>query len=170
MKALKEFGRICLLPIGVLFFLLFFTTAFAVALLGSTYDYITNSTSMKKTLLALPLLLLAFVANAQDPTFPPANLTPDNLFGQLYDPIYSALVIGYGYLSQFIPGIKKFSAFGRVLAFGLVAGLGFYLFGGASVWKVGLSFLISTGLIYDGFLKPFTGLLQNILKKSPAKG
>lgn len=123
-----------------------------------------------KYLILLPLLLVAFVANAQDPTLPTDNLTPDNLFGQLYDPLYSALVIAFGYLSKWIPAINRFSAFGRVLAFGLVAGLGAHLFGGASVWKVGISFLISTGLIYDGFLKPFTGLLQNIFKKAPANG
>ena len=96
------------------------------------------------------------------------TLTPETIFPQLFEPIYGMVVIAFGYLSAFIPGVKKLNTYGRVFAFGLVAGLGFYLFGGASIWKVALSFLISTGLLYDGMLKPFGGLLANLLKKKSA--
>jgi len=133
---------------------------------------------MLKKLLVLPIcfLLVAVVRlGAQDPVeFPDiSTLTPENIFGSLYDPVYSMLVVLFGYISAFVPGLKKLSTYGRVLAFGLIAGLGFYLFGFADVWKIAISFLISTGLLYDGFLKPFTALLQNLFKKSqsaPAKG
>lgn len=94
-----------------------------------------------------------------------STLTPETIFHATVDPVYSALVVLFGYIGGFIPGVKKLNTYLRVLAFGLVAGLGFYLFGGASIWKVALSFLISTGLVYDGFLKPLGGILGNILKK-----
>lgn len=93
------------------------------------------------------------------------TLTPETLFSSLFEPVYGMVVILFGYLSAFIPGVKKLNTYGRVFAFGLIAGLGFHLFGGADIWKVGLSFLISTGLLYDGMLKPIGGLLANLLKK-----
>jgi hypothetical protein len=134
---------------------------------------------MKKIGLILRLILVSIVATsvslgAQDVAeFPDiSTLTPDTLFGSLYDPLYSALIIVFGYVSAFIPGVKKVSAFGRVLAFGLVAGLGFYLFG-ASTIKVAVSFLVSTGLLYDGFLKPLGTLIlkkKDTIPSAPTNG
>lgn len=121
-------------------------------------------------LLTLALLFIAAVRiSAQDVIeFPDINtITPENIFSAVYDPLYSALVVVFGYVSAWIPGVKRFSPYARVLAFGLATGLGFHLFGGASIWKIALSFLISTGLIYDGFLKPFIGLF---LKKAASTG
>lgn len=116
--------------------------------------------------LTLALIVISATAiSAQDVVeFPDINtLTPQNIFDVTFQPIFSALIILFGYLSAYIPGIKKVSPFVRVLAFGLVAGLGFYLFG-ASIWKVALTYLLTTGLIYDGFLKNFRK------KPAPANG
>jgi len=97
--------------------------------------------------------------------FPDINtLKPENIFQATVEPVYSALILLFGYLSAFIPGIKRLNTYLRVLSFGLIAGLGFYLFGGASIWKVALTYLISTGLLYDGFFKPLTQLF----KKTPS--
>lgn len=127
-------------------------------------------------ILLLPLLLLIVFcarAGAQDVLeFPDINtLTPENIFEVTIEPVYSMLVVLFGYLSAFIPGIRRMNTYARVLAFGLVAGLAFYLFG-ASVWKIALTFLITTGLLYDGMLKPLSGIIGNLLKKkaAPAKG
>lgn len=117
------------------------------------------------TILAF-LVIAATRISAQDVIeFPEINtLTPENIFDVAFQPLYSALIVLFGYASSFIPGVKKVSPFARVLTFGLVAGLGFYLFG-ASVWKVALTYLLTTGLIYDGFLKHFVKTPQ-----APANG
>jgi len=131
---------------------------------------------MKKNFGFYLRLTLAFIAisavrlSAQDVVefLDISTLTPETISHATVDPVYSALVVLFGYIGGFIPGVKKLNTYLRVLAFGLVLGLGFYLFGGASIWKVALSFLISTGLVYDGFLKPLGGVLGNILKKKTA--
>ncbi len=127
-------------------------------------------------LFVLPLLFVVVSAcrlAAQDVVeFPEINtLTPENIFQVTIEPVYSMLVVLFGYISAFIPGLNRLKPYGRVAAFGLVLGLAFYLFG-ASVWKIALTFLITTGLLYDGMLKPLSGLLGNILKKksAPANG
>lgn len=107
----------------------------------------------------LPLSVLFILAiswrlGAQDTTsvLPPiGDLTPDNIFSNLIDPLYTGLIVIFGYISYLIPGINKITPFLRVLAFALVAGLGFILFGG-SFWKVAFSYFVATGL-YDLFLK-----------------
>lgn len=126
---------------------------------------------MKKYLRIIPLVLAGIVIaavriSAQDVVeFPDvATLTPENIFTQSFEPMYSALIVLFGYLGTLIPGVKKLSPFTRVFAFGLIAGLGFYLFG-ASILKVALTYLLTTGLIYDGFLKH---LVKS--KKAPANG
>ena len=99
--------------------------------------------------------------------FPDINtLTPENIFQATVEPVYSMLIVLFGYIAGFIPGIKKLNTYLRVLAFGLVAGLGFYLFGGADIWKVALTYLITTGLLYDGFIKR----LVQLFRKAPATG
>lgn len=134
-------------------------------------DIITTTRNMKKLGFYLRLTLAFIVIgatriSAQDVVeFPEINtLTPENIFDVTFQPLYSALIVLFGYLSAYIPGVKKMNAFLRVLTFGLLAGLGFYLFG-APIWKVALTYLLTTGLIYDGFLKPLTKIFQ----KAPAK-
>lgn len=127
---------------------------------------------MKKAGICLRLTL-AFVViaavriSAQDVIeFPDINtITPSNIFEVTFQPLYSALIVLFGYLSAYIPGVNKVKPYLRVLTFGALAGLGFHLFG-ASIWKVGVTYLLTTGLIYDGFLKP----LQNLFRKAPANG
>lgn len=97
-------------------------------------------------------LLIAARATAQD-TLDPATyepidintLTPENIFDSVVEPLYGALIILFGYISAYIPGLKKLSPFYRVLTFALAAGLGFYLFG-ASFWKVSATYFLSSGL------------------------
>lgn len=118
-----------------------------------------------KRFLLLPLLLVIVAAarlGAQDVVeFPDINtITPENIFQSTFQPVYGMLVVLFGYLSAYIPGVKKIAPFYRVLAFGLVAGLGFYLFG-VSIWKVAITYLLTTGVLYDGLLKKF--------QKSPIK-
>lgn len=109
---------------------------------------------MKKITLLLLSLTLPLILSAQDPgvELPPvADLTPTNIFNQLIEPVYGALVIIFGYLSYAIPGVKKVAPFWRVLAFALVSGLGFFLFG-APFWKIAVTYFVASGL-YDIFLK-----------------
>jgi len=113
------------------------------------------------------IVITATSLSAQDVVeFPDVNtLSPENIFEVTFAPMYSALIVLFGYLSTLIPGIKRLSPFVRVLTFGAIAGLGFHLFG-VSIWKVALTYLITTGLIYDGFLKPLGALVK---KKSAPK-
>ena len=102
-------------------------------------------------------LAMLFIAvgsvTGQVPEFPPVEtLTPETLFASAVDPLYSALVLLFGYVSGFLPGVKRFSPFLRTVAFGLTAGLGFHLFGGASLWKIALTYFITSGL-YASFFK-----------------
>ena len=102
------------------------------------------------------LLALSFVfagsVMAQDVNFPDINtITAENLFSSTIEPLYGLLVILFGYLSAYIPVVKKWAAFYRVIAFALALGLGLYLFG-ASAWKLGFTYLLSSGL-YVVFLK-----------------
>ncbi len=116
--------------------------------------------------LTLALIVISAVRlNAQDVIeFPDINtLTPENIFQATVEPVYSALIVLFGYIAGFIPGINRLNTYLRVLAFGLVAGLGFYLFGGADIWKVALTYLITTGLLYDGFIKR----IVQLFKKTP---
>lgn len=98
------------------------------------------------------MLIFAYTAIGQTPELPPIeNVTADNIFTQLMDPVYTGLVLVFGYVSYLIPGFGKVKPFIRVLAFALVAGLGFVLFGG-NFWKIAFSYFVATGL-YDLFLK-----------------
>lgn len=105
--------------------------------------------------------LLATVMQAQNPTFgdlPPASdLTAENIFNSLVDPIYTGLVLVFGYISYLVPGLNKLKVWYRVFAFALVAGLGFHFFG-VSILKVASSYLFASGL--------YLTILENI-KKSP---
>ena len=103
-------------------------------------------------LVILGLLLFSCQLGAQTPEFPDiADLTPQNIFDATIEPLYGMLVIGFGYISSYIPGVKKLSPFYRVLTFALVSGLGFYLFG-KDFWKLALTYFVSSGM-YDVFLK-----------------
>lgn len=124
----------------------------------------------RRQLALFALLLLAVAARAQAPldpaTYEPIDintLTPQNLFDTLVEPLYGALVIIFGYISAYIPGLKKLSPFYRVLTFAVAAGLGFFLFG-VSFWKVAATYFLSSGL--------YAVILKNILpsKKAPANG
>lgn len=113
-------------------------------------------------LLLASIFIFATLATGQTPEFPPIeSLTPENLFNAAVDPIYSALVLLFGYISAYVPGVNRFSPFIRVVAFGLVAGLGVHLFGGASIWKLAFSYFLSSGM-YITFFK-------NILPSPAAK-
>lgn len=118
---------------------------------------------MKK--LIATLIVLVAVATAvfsQDPlqAIDINTLRPETIFDTMVEPMYGALVILFGYLSAYIPGVKNWSPFVRVGAFALVAGLGFYLFG-VSFWKIASSYLLSSGL--------YAVVLKNILpSKKPA--
>lgn len=118
------------------------------------------------------LVATAFIVSAaatavfsQDP-LPPIDintLTPSTVFDTLVEPLYGALVILFGYLSAYIPGVKNWSPFYRVAAFALAAGLGSHLFG-VSFWKIASSYFLSSGL--------YAVILKNIFpsKKAPANG
>lgn len=108
------------------------------------------------------LFITAVQLSAQDVVeFPDINtLTPENIFEVTFEPMLSVLIVLFGYLSGFIPGIQKVAPYLRVLAFALIAGLGFHLFGFASVWKVAITYFISTKIFYDGLLKPLTQSLR----------
>lgn len=89
----------------------------------------------------------------QEVSFPDINtITPENLFTSTIEPLYGLVVVLSGYLSAFIPGVKKWAPFYRVLAFALAAGVGFHLFGFASFWKLASTYFFSSGL-YIIFLK-----------------
>jgi len=109
-------------------------------------------------------LALAFVfagpVLGQDVSFPDINtITPENLFTSTVEPLFGLLVILFGYLSAYIPGINKWAPFYRVAAFALAVGLGFHLFG-ASVWKLAFTYFMSSGL--------YAVILQHILKSPKA--
>jgi hypothetical protein len=105
-------------------------------------------------LLALAVLFIAVgTATGQVSDFPPVEtLTPETLFATTIEPLYGLLVLLSGYLSAFIPGVKRFSPFVRTFAFALAFGLGVHLFGGASVWKIALTYFLTSGL-YITFFK-----------------
>ena len=93
--------------------------------------------------------------NDDELTIPPKEeLTAGNIFGSLMVPILTALNILAGFLAYWIPGIRAIpkQTF-RVLAFAIVAGAGFILFGVADFWQVALSYFMSTS-IYEVFMKP----------------
>lgn len=105
-------------------------------------------------MLALAMcFIFAVKATAQDLTFPDVStLTPETLFTLTVEPLYGLVVVLSGYLTAFIPGIKKWQPFYRVIAFALAIGVGLHLFGGSSVWKLAFTYFISTGL-YEVFIK-----------------
>ena len=85
-----------------------------------------------------------------------SELTPQNIFGALVDPIYLALVTLLGYLSAFIPGVKKIqNTWLRVFAVALVIGLGLYIWHG-DFWKIAVTYVISSGL--------YVTIFRNIVK------
>lgn len=110
------------------------------------------------------LLALAFcfascihpaAAQAVQP-FPEINtLTPENLFQASVEPMYGMLVILFGYLSAYVPGINNFKPFTRVAAFALVVGLGLFLFDNGSVLKIAFTYFLSSGL--------YAVILKNII-------
>ncbi len=113
----------------------------------------------KAAVIIAALVITAGVAIAQsaDPVLdlqplPDINtLTPQTIFQSLFEPLYGLLIIVFGYLSKRIPWVKTIAPFYRVLTFAVVAGVGFYLFGG-SFWKIAVTYLVSTSVIYDGLL------------------
>jgi hypothetical protein len=108
-----------------------------------------------KQILFLFASLFAFVgiATGQVPDFPPVeSLTPENIFQATIEPLYGLSVLLFGYLSAFIPGLKSWKPFYRVIAFALASGLGLVLFGGESIWKVALTYFLTSGL-YGTFFK-----------------
>lgn len=97
--------------------------------------------------LAALFIFCAGTLGAQSPDFPAIDtLTPETLFQATVEPLFGAMVILSGYLSAFIPGVKRLTPFLRVIAFAVTLGLGFHLFGGASIWKLALTYFFSTGL------------------------
>jgi len=123
---------------------------------------------MRKAFLFFALLLSAilFTAHslgAQDPIiFPPIDqITPENLFNLTVEPLYGTLVFLFGYISTFIPVVNRWKPFLRVVSFGLIVGLGWFLFGGASIWKIAITYFLTSGL-YAAFFK-------NILPSPKAK-
>ena len=116
-----------------------------------------------RTLALMACLVLVFGASvsAQAVDFPDINtLTPETIFGSLVDPMFTGLTILFGYISGFIPVVKRWAPFYRVIAFGLVAGLGFHLFG-VSFSKIALSYLFSSGL--------YVVVFKNIIPSPKAK-
>ena len=108
----------------------------------------------RRALAAGGLFLLAAASAAAQDVLDPAlalqpidinTLTAENILDSLMEPIYGMLVIAFGYLSAYIPVLKRWSPFARVGAFALAAGLGFFLFG-VPFWKVASSYLLSSGL------------------------
>lgn len=124
---------------------------------------------MRNIIRACTLILALFVCaavrlSAQDPNFEPIDinvLTPQTLFDSTVEPLYAIVVILSGYLSAFIPGVKKLAPFYRVAAFALAAGLGFHLFG-VSFWKIASTYLLSSNL--------YAVILKNIFKSGKAAG
>lgn len=109
---------------------------------------------MRIYLLTLACLFIACgLLTGQVPEFPPVEtLTPESLFRQTVEPLYGLLILLSGYLSAYIPGLNRFSPFLRVFAFALALGLGFHLFGGASIWQIALTYFFTSGL-YDVFVR-----------------
>ncbi len=106
------------------------------------------------SLLLTAILFTAYSLGAQDPiTFPPIDqLTPANLFDLTVEPLYGTLVFLFGYISTFIPVVNRWKPFLRVVSFGLIVGLGWFLFGGASIWKIAITYFLTSGL-YAAFFK-----------------
>ena len=98
------------------------------------------------------LILGLSALSAQTTEFPDiSTITPDDFFQSLIQPVLGLIILASGYLSAFIPGLKNWAPFYRVLAFALVAGLGFHLYG-VSFWKIASTYFLSSGL-YVIFLK-----------------
>jgi len=116
-------------------------------------------------LVALMLAPVALIAQAGDsivvpPPFPtdPGGLTLDFLL-QWTDAVYAALVIGFGYLSNKIPGINKIPKTAwRVAAIALILAMAFLVLGKS----VPLALLFS----YFGATKLYD-LLLSLFKKTP---
>ncbi len=88
------------------------------------------------------------------PPFDPAKLTPASMFDTLIDPIYSVLVLLLGLLSAWVPGLRRIENKAiRVASIGIVLALGFVMWGGASFWKVALSYVFAN-LTYIITVKP----------------
>lgn len=85
--------------------------------------------------------------------------TPTALFGNI-EALYGVLVIVGGYLSAFIPGLKKIDDGAiRVFTWALITGIGFALFSGTEVLNLSITYAVSTSL-YEIILRWF--------RKSPA--
>ncbi len=142
----------------------FFTIAmlFAFALVSNTAE----AQTLKKPYLAVTDS--HFVANVTNNTIVPlvdiSQLTPANVLEKMIDPIYSALVLIFGLLSSFIPGIQRLESRAvRVLAIGISLAIGFLLFGGATFWKLALSYVFAN----LSYIITFKGLFNRKAKEAP---
>lgn len=71
--------------------------------------------------------------------------SPESLFGSM-EILYGAIIVIGGYLSAFIPGLREIdSGVYRVLAWALMTGIGFAVFG-SSILSLAVTYAISTSL------------------------
>lgn len=105
-----------------------------------------------KWLWVAAFVFVAYSLCAQNPTFDFSN--PESLFSGV-DALYSAFVVIGGYASRFIPFLNRITnGTYRVLAWAVVCGIGFYVFGGAKIVNLAISYAMSTSL-YEVVLKWF---------------
>lgn len=121
--------------------------------------------NIQKRFVLLLALMFVFASKVlcQDVSFPEINtITAENLFNATIEPLYGLVVILFGYLSGYIPGLKRVAPFYRVLAFALATALGLSMFGFSSFWKLASTYFFSSGL--------YLILLKNIFAspKAPA--
>lgn len=115
---------------------------------------------MRVSALVLFTLIVVVTAQAQD-TGGIDTTSPDTLIGSI-DWLYGALVVIGGYLSAFIPFFKKITnGTYRVLAWAVLVGVGFVMFGFGDVINLAITYAMSTSL-YEVILKWFA--------KSPSPG
>jgi hypothetical protein len=139
--------------------LLFFLTAFVLSLtsadaiaqahktpslgLSVPSDTVRPVRPVRSAVVVAPIDLTT-TPNTVVPLIDISQLTPANVLDKMIDPIYSALVLLLGLLSSFIPGLQKIENKAiRVLAIGISLGLGFLMFGGATFWKLALSYVFA---------------------------
>lgn len=91
-------------------------------------------------------LCMPLIGQVIDPLIPEGGNNP---FLELYDPIYSFILLIMGYLA------KKYDNFSgiadtwlKVAAIGIVTGLGFIV-NGSTIWQMLVSFGTTSGIIYQ---------------------
>ena len=111
------------------------------------------SLRLKTTLLTLFALCIASLAFGQLDSLGHVDFSsPEALFGSM-DIIYGAVVILGGYLTAWIPGFRTIAqGTYRVLAWAIVTGIAFIMFGGADVWQLALAYASSTS-VYEVILR-----------------